>query len=840
MSGFSTNLAPSKKANSLADDVPIYYYGGHGEDICDPITHELRMDTVPENCIYITIGECGLTTSTYNIRKFLTIFRDPSEKARTLLRFPYLFQNLLEISKQTEISLNSIHVHLPGSTYVVSKISPPLSWDSVLTDTSPTGHFGMFFSGISEKKLLEQVPASVNSILTPKVRANLPAGSLMKLDESEPRKDLFSKLQRLFASDPQVSRLLNQKGAEALLNGLFGWKDSLSRYDINRYLDELGYSISTQTFLDLYQASVFPSHSAVRKIVEEKTTGLKDGFLYGFDITYISYLLNKNVRENDFSVSEIMRKYPGIHYNVVCRVLAYECTAVEPSIRRAVSYEEEQQRRGRIFSPFERFETEKNKLRFETITDIDIVLNFIKVNKDFMLTLPNEQLKELFSKIGLSLTIDVLNEKGLELFTSIYALLYPLKDIYSLRELKDDLARDIDIMKSSYSFMNRTIQPSLMSNLYSSMVSNRANHYVSHLNKESIHTISQDEKKTVISSIEIYLSEEQAEAFENLLIPNQTRFYSSGKEFKKPGTITDQTIIVSYITEYKDNILQSPYYTQKNVLMEIGISLERNFRNQQGNTIFITIYTLLYPLNDSYSLREIMENVLRDKELGMTLKKYTPPKNLEAAYSSFLSTRLKEYISRINKESIRDITTEEISKFIKKELKNHFHDDVYKLFLNLFGDVPMVAAIPVPPPSPARPPVPIHTSTQPQSQQKGIAGNPQYTLVIARVNEILERSYPKAKDTRELLYIKQGAVYNILQRMINSLAKLSTNEKKSLITFLGSNQIIRMDAKEPMISKRIKHIIMPETYPNPQARGGTRKKSSTTKSVRAKRTTRKR
>ena len=331
MAGFSNVRDPT--LDTLPADAPIYYYGGHGEDVCDPVTHELRVETVPENCIYITSGECGLQTFTPNITKFITLFRDPSERVRTLLRYPYLEENLAGISRQTGIGIDSLHIHLPGSPYVVSRIRPPLSWNN-------STHFGMFLSGISEKRLLEQVPPSVQGFIWGKEKSYFKIGSLGRLNDPEPRNELFRKLQTVFASDALASLFIGDPGTENLLNRMFEGQDTVTRKDIGRYMKELEYSMKTETFLGLFQASVVPTQDQVRTILKEKTTALDDGIIYGVDIRNVSRLLS----EPEIVSSDLMRRYPGIHYNVVCRSLAKGCE-VDPSVRRAVSNADEQRRR---------------------------------------------------------------------------------------------------------------------------------------------------------------------------------------------------------------------------------------------------------------------------------------------------------------------------------------------------------------------------------------------------------------------------------------------------------------------------------------------------------------
>ena len=340
MAGFSNvrdpvpDPVPDPKLDTLPADVPIYYYGGHGEDVCDA-SGELRLATVPENCIYVTSGECGRTTRGSQTGRFASLFRDSTDRGRALLRYPYLEENLKEISRQTGFGVDSLHVHMPGSTYVVSRIYPPLSWNT-------SKHFGMRFSGISEKRLLEQVPFGVGEHVRDKGESELNKDSLGRVNDPEPMEGLFGRLKTVLASDRAAVHYIGRPGAENLFNRMFEGQDTVTRKDIGRYLDEIQHRMQIGTFLGLFQASVVPTQEEVRTILSDDTTALEDGVIFGYDMEYVSQVLS----EKKILSSNLMRRYPGIHYNIVCRVLSEGCNkSVDPSVRRAVSNTDEQRRR---------------------------------------------------------------------------------------------------------------------------------------------------------------------------------------------------------------------------------------------------------------------------------------------------------------------------------------------------------------------------------------------------------------------------------------------------------------------------------------------------------------
>ena len=87
-------------------EVPVYLYCGHGEEVCDPETKEIVVARVPDNCIYITIAECGMdtvSTSTANVLKYnfipdnswITYFLDfPSQIYNKDVSINKIFSNL--------------------------------------------------------------------------------------------------------------------------------------------------------------------------------------------------------------------------------------------------------------------------------------------------------------------------------------------------------------------------------------------------------------------------------------------------------------------------------------------------------------------------------------------------------------------------------------------------------------------------------------------------------------------------------------------------------------------------------------------------------------------------
>ena len=127
---------------------PIYYYGGHGSDLCEPSTMRPILDKVPDNCLYITITECGLKTDLTFAHETTeeNFFRDPETTA--ILRHPETLLNKQVIAAALHVNADAVHIHLPGQTYVRSYLSPFSYWH----DDSRSA---IAISGLIEKRKLE-------------------------------------------------------------------------------------------------------------------------------------------------------------------------------------------------------------------------------------------------------------------------------------------------------------------------------------------------------------------------------------------------------------------------------------------------------------------------------------------------------------------------------------------------------------------------------------------------------------------------------------------------------------------------------------------------------------
>ena len=156
-------LTAAQKVLALPKATPIYFYAGHGEDLCGDTNHKPILKKVPDNCIYITITECGMFANTVledNPREKL--FRNSSTKIKDLLRHPYLPGQKKKLAELLELSSPSVlHIHYPGMTYVEGFFQPAAFWDQGdegLWNNASQAIFTFSRSGLLDKSKMEANP----------------------------------------------------------------------------------------------------------------------------------------------------------------------------------------------------------------------------------------------------------------------------------------------------------------------------------------------------------------------------------------------------------------------------------------------------------------------------------------------------------------------------------------------------------------------------------------------------------------------------------------------------------------------------------------------------------
>lgn len=365
------------------EKAPIYYYGGHGTDICHSKTDLPIVRLVPPNCIYITIAECGYKTFIKGGEE--EYFRKKSSK-QTLL-FPDSKENKAVLARALKRSPSWIHVHMPGTPYVVSNLYPFMYWYD-------NNEVGVNVSGLLDKSKLEEM-GDVGKGITVYPRfikkETITGEALLNLIGDDKEK-------KAYASD------LMKQIAKPILIQHYHFR----RWQANEILRKVAVNISKDEFLNFYLASVHPTKEFVSEVFEKEFPGKTSLFAYEFD-RFNDALLNA-INSNGYTDEDprnpltntyMMENFPGIHYNVVCREINPRC---EVQLQRTLSGVQEQERMGVstiFFSsvPFEHFFREIKAIAEsteETLNKPYVLRKTLVANLQQLLAYTPEQKQELF------------------------------------------------------------------------------------------------------------------------------------------------------------------------------------------------------------------------------------------------------------------------------------------------------------------------------------------------------------------------------------------------------------------------------------------------------------
>lgn len=284
---------------NLPSDIKIYAYNGHGEDICDN-TGEAIIRQVPEGCIYVTLEECG--DLGYYQEERISNFqsRDPITKAT--FKYPYIFLNELsdKVLPRTNVKRTSeaVKLHLPGDNYAVSKLFPFGYWydrDSI----------GFAISGLVEKEMMEAHP-----------QTDYPNNKFGTIKDDGLKPIIKRDIVRYFQASVYPT-------PEQVTEALVPMPDIVIPKSIN-------------------EGAIYCDR--IKNTIEEEL-GVFDG------------ISKKDGPDAFLSNTYMMEKFPGIHYNFVCRSMNKECedkkkkVTAAPIRRRAQSINENALRRDILLYP---------------------------------------------------------------------------------------------------------------------------------------------------------------------------------------------------------------------------------------------------------------------------------------------------------------------------------------------------------------------------------------------------------------------------------------------------------------------------------------------------------
>jgi hypothetical protein len=115
---------------STVTESNIFYYFGHGSDICDPVTNKLKYAMVPEGSAYITVTQCGrgtyaeAETLTKEVFTSLVDIQNLLRKPRVLPKGYFFRTAFFQDEPFPEDNQRQLSVHRSGDLYVDNFFQP--------------------------------------------------------------------------------------------------------------------------------------------------------------------------------------------------------------------------------------------------------------------------------------------------------------------------------------------------------------------------------------------------------------------------------------------------------------------------------------------------------------------------------------------------------------------------------------------------------------------------------------------------------------------------------------------------------------------------------------------
>ncbi len=429
---------PAVEANQLAasgpfDNAPIYYYGGHGSEICDPHTDQPIRDIVPDNCIYITITSCGLPTKlTFGKNTEEMFFRSDKESSRHTLRHPDGLVEKAIIARELHVPIKDVHVHMPGHKYARSYLDPLSIW-------ADPYYGGIAASGLIEKTLFENMEKTADKYRptqkyqTFKVNTSMKGSNFLNLVKKYYKNDT----ERHEMAERYLERLVDEK---RYLSGdqTISFNNFFTPEELEKIVSNIDFGLPRDRFLGYFSASVFPTVDVVKKVIDTHFPVQKR--IYQGDFKPISYLIQQEISPYDegdpkskLTNTALMKAFPGIHYNVVCRVVRQGCIT---ALQRSMSSHQEYSRlinnsplaplSNANFKGFMNTVKQRSSRYYHSFAEKKRKVRNAMVNRaDNLIRLSNTQKKNLTNYLTKKKIIT--NNNALPISKSIRSLIYPEK-----------------------------------------------------------------------------------------------------------------------------------------------------------------------------------------------------------------------------------------------------------------------------------------------------------------------------------------------------------------------------------------------------------------------------
>ncbi len=515
-----------EQLNTLPTNVPIYFYGGHGADLCDKENKKVLEDIVPNNCMLITSGLCGRTTGFTPAK--IRFFQRKDEASRKILRYPYFDENRAEIASFTEVPQTNIHVKFPGDNYTVSVFNPFSVWVK-------ERYLIVGFSGLCEKRAIENRPVHISKdfeyyfvnaiifdIIANKLDYPFQTDKFVELLKNKLEQGRFDMEYKYIRENVRMK--VNSPSTQLFCTKLAETVPEIkTKDDLVKHIEPIFLSVSVRELLDFYYASVFPTPALVYKVAEDLYLQKKkkkaqfdmDTYLDGDILKRLGQGIEDEVgfakvnlpSQNDvkglFKLPNIMKHFPGIHYFTICRAVPTECEK-PAELRRTYSGEQETKRRESVYEKsltqaYRRDSKELNsfpKLRAfaDKYASILVILSDVE-KREYLAKLYRDFLKVQKSWNGSGIFYPNPSEPIKSEVIHFFNTLYPLEESYMLEIMLDYFNQDLfNIQLVAYEKIKGAIEPLRF------ILESRGRWYANHLSLSSIGTLAPEKKEELLSS----------------------------------------------------------------------------------------------------------------------------------------------------------------------------------------------------------------------------------------------------------------------------------------------------------------------------------------------------
>jgi hypothetical protein len=302
----------------------VYVYAGHGTDICDT-SGNVVTNTVPEGCVYITLGECGKTVVHNESEKIsrALIGQGLAKLPDDIFQIPFTDEKRGLLASAIGIEPGTLHVHNPGDDYVVSSFFPIAYWNR-LDNRNMLGP-----SGLRVANKLNCIDAG---LVTQYIQSTQPKPRAMSVPQFKqqlltlPKRPFLRAIVQKGLFDEIFNKELTKRKTDLKFGTVLGFQHEELVQDLSEYVDH-------DTLLEFFCGSVCPTPEQVKTVLAKYENPMRFRELYALTADIKKHIAPET---SQMTSTFLMETFPGVHLNLVCRSVDETCKPAAEA-RRSVS-----------------------------------------------------------------------------------------------------------------------------------------------------------------------------------------------------------------------------------------------------------------------------------------------------------------------------------------------------------------------------------------------------------------------------------------------------------------------------------------------------------------------